>query len=443
MANIVVVGAQWGDEGKGKLVDLLTERADIVVRFQGGNNAGHTLVVHGEKTVLHLIPSGILHKGKICVIGNGVVIDPAVLMGEIDGLKERGFLQDDSQLRISDRAHVILPHHKALEALRETARGKDAIGTTLRGIGPAYESKIARSGLRIADFVHPETFARLLAVDLLQYNRVIEAFGGKALQAKAILAELNPVAKRMATYVTDTGVLLDSAAREHRRILFEGAQGTMLDIDHGTYPYVTSSNAGSGGACTGAGVGPTLIDGVVGISKAYTTRVGAGPFPTELEDETGESLRQKGGEFGATTGRPRRCGWLDMVVLRHAVRVNGLTTIALTKLDVLSGLPEIKVCTSYRLGDAILDTVPARHGGLAEVQPLYESLPGWTEDLTAVKSWWDLPETARAYVRRVEQLAGVPVSLVSVGPGRRQTIQLREVSPPRRERFTPVHEVLE
>ncbi len=443
MANIVVVGAQWGDEGKGKLVDLLTERADIVVRYQGGNNAGHTLVVHGEKTVLHLIPSGVLHPGKTCVIGNGVVIDPAVLMGEVDKLKERGFLANDAQLRISDRAHVILPHHKVLEALRETARGKNAIGTTLRGIGPAYEAKIARSGLRVADFIDPATFAKLLAQDLEQANRVIEAYGGKPVQVKAVLAEMNPVAARLAPYVTDTGVLLDQAARKHRRILFEGAQGTMLDIDHGTYPFVTSSNAGSGGACTGAGVGPTLIDGVVGISKAYTTRVGAGPFPTELEDATGESLRQKGGEFGATTGRPRRCGWLDMVVLRHAVRVNGLTTIALTKLDVLSGLPEIKVCTSYRLGGAILDAVPARYGGLAEVQPLYESLPGWNEDLTQAKTWWDLPETARAYVRRVEQLAGVPVSLVSVGPGRRQTIELRDVAPPRRERFTPAHEVLE
>ena len=443
MANIVVVGAQWGDEGKGKLVDLLTERTDIVVRYQGGNNAGHTLVVHGVKTVLHLIPSGVLHPGKTCIIGNGVVIDPLVLMGEITKLKERGFLQDDGQLRISDRAHVILPHHKTLEALREAARGKDAIGTTLRGIGPAYESKIARSGIRMADFVDPPTFATLLEADLAQANRVITAYGGKPVKAKAVIAELAEVSRQLATYITDTGVLLDRAARQGRRILFEGAQGTLLDIDHGTYPFVTSSNAGAGGACTGAGVGPTLIDAVVGISKAYTTRVGAGPFPTELDDATGEALRQSGGEFGATTGRPRRCGWLDVVVLRHAVRVNGLTSIALTKLDVLSGLDEIKVCTSYRMGDAILDAVPARHGGLAAVQPLYESLPGWTEDLTGVRSWWDLPDTARAYVRRVEQLAGVPVSLLSVGPGRRQTIELRDVAPTKRERFTPVHEVLE
>ena len=443
MANIVVVGAQWGDEGKGKLVDLLTERADIVVRYQGGNNAGHTLVVHGVKTVLHLIPSGVLHPRKTCVIGNGVVIDPEILVGEIDGLKERGFLQEDSQLRISDRAHVILPHHKVVEGLREEALGDAAIGTTRRGIGPAYEAKVARTGLRMADFVDPEGFEETLRADLLITNKVIEGLGGKALKPGPILKKLKPVAERLAGYITDAGVLLDTAARSHRRILFEGAQGTMLDVDHGTYPFVTSSNAASGGACTGAGVGPTLIDAVVGISKAYTTRVGAGPFPTELEGAMGEELRQKGGEFGATTGRPRRCGWLDMVVLRHAVRVNGLTSIALTKLDVLSGLSEIKVATSYRLGGAILDHLPARRGALAKVQPLYESLPGWTEDLTGVRSWWDLPDTARAYVRRVEQLAGVPVSLLSVGPGREQTIQLREVAPTKRERFTPVHQVLE
>ncbi|MCO4769733.1 MAG: adenylosuccinate synthase [Deltaproteobacteria bacterium] len=443
MANIVVVGAQWGDEGKGKLVDLLTERADIVTRYQGGNNAGHTLVVHGVKTVLHLIPSGILHPGKTCIIGNGVVIDPEVLVGEIDGLKERGFLMDDAQLRISDRAHVILPHHKAVEALREEALGDAAIGTTRRGIGPTYESKVARSGIRMADFIDPEGFEELLGIEMALANKIIAGLGGKPLKPKPVVEKLRAVAKRLATYVTDTGVLLDSAAREQRRILFEGAQGTLLDVDHGTYPFVTSSNAAAGGACTGAGVGPTMIDAVVGISKAYTTRVGAGPFPTELEGPTGEELRQKGGEFGATTGRPRRCGWLDMVVLKHAVRVNGLTSIALTKLDVLSGLQEIKVATGYRLGDAILDHVPARRGALSKVQPLYESLPGWTEDLTEVRSWWDLPETARAYVRRVEQLAGVPVSLLSVGPGREQTIQLREVAPTKRERFTPTHQVLE
>ncbi len=443
MANIVVVGAQWGDEGKGKLVDLLTERTDIVVRYQGGNNAGHTLVVHGVKTVLHLIPSGVLHPAKTCVIGNGVVIDPEVLVGEIDGLKERGFLADDAQLRISDRAHVILPHHKAVEALREEALGDAKIGTTRRGIGPTYESKVARSGIRMADFIDPKGFEELLGIELALANKVIVGLGGKPLKAGPIVKQLRAFADRLAPYVTDTGVLLDTAAREHRRILFEGAQGTLLDVDHGTYPFVTSSNAGAGGACTGAGVGPALIDAVVGISKAYTTRVGAGPFPTELEGPLGEDLRQKGGEFGATTGRPRRCGWLDMVVLRHSVRVNGLTSIALTKLDVLSGLDEIKIATGYRLGDAILDHVPARRGSLEAVQPLYESLPGWTEELTGVRSWWDLPDTARAYVRRVEQLAGVPVSLLSVGPGREQTIQLREVAPAKRQRFTPTHQVLE
>lgn len=443
MANIVVVGAQWGDEGKGKLVDLLTERADLVVRFQGGNNAGHTLVVHGVKTVLHLIPSGVLHSGKRCVIGNGVVIDPTVLLGEIDGLKARGFLQDDRQLQISDRAHVILPYHKLVDGLREDRGGKGKIGTTRRGIGPTYEAKVRRTGIRMADFVHPETFRALVEQGVAEANEQIELLGGKKLKVKAVLDEYSPCAERLRPHVTDTTKLLFDASRTRQRILFEGAQGTHLDVDHGTYPFVTSSNCVAGGACTGAGVGPTLIDAVLGISKAYTTRVGEGPFPTELNDDQGEALRKAGGEFGATTGRPRRCGWLDMVVLRHAVRVNGLTSIALTKLDVLSGLDELRICTGYRLGEEFFDTVPARRGALADVSPVYELLPGWKEDLTGVRRWDDLPTTARAYVRRVEQLAGVPVSLVSVGPGRKQTIELREVAPRKRVRGVPVHEVIE
>ena len=443
MANIVVVGAQWGDEGKGKLVDLLTERADLVVRFQGGNNAGHTLVVHGVKTVLHLIPSGVLHSGKRCVIGNGVVIDPKVLLSEIDGLQARGTHLDERQLQISDRAHVILPWHKAIDGLREDAGGDGKIGTTRRGIGPTYEAKVRRTGIRMADFVHGPTFEALVEEGVGDANEQIAMLGGERLSARAILQEYRPYAERLRPHVTDTTKVLFDASRTRQRILFEGAQGTQLDVDHGTYPFVTSSNCVSGGACTGAGVGPTVIDAVLGISKAYTTRVGSGPFPTELTGSMGEQLRKLGGEFGATTGRPRRCGWLDMVVLRHAVRVNGLTSIALTKLDVLSGLDELRICTGYRLGEEFFDTVPARRGALAEVTPVYELLPGWKADLTGMRRWEELPTAARAYVRRVEQLAGVPVALVSVGPGRQQTIELREVAPPKRVRAVPVHEVIE
>lgn len=441
MSNIVVVGAQWGDEGKGKLVDLLTERADVVVRYQGGNNAGHTLVVHGVKTVLHLIPSGVLHRGKTCVIGNGVVIDPTVLVQEIDDLRERGFLGDDSLLRISDRAHVIMPWHKLLDGLREDS-GATRIGTTRRGIGPAYEHKVRRTGIRMADLVVPEVFRELAAVELGFANVRIEALGGQRLDLDAVIAEYEACGRRLAPYVVDTTSLLHDAAARRERILLEGAQGTMLDIDHGTYPFVTSSSAVAGGSCTGAGLGPTFIDAVLGITKAYATRVGEGPFPTELTGRMGEKLRKAGGEFGATTGRPRRCGWLDMVVLRHSVRVNGLTSMAITKLDVLSGLGRVKVCTGYRLGDKSLDTVPAARGVLEKAEPVYEELPGWRADLTSVRRWEDLPVEARAYVNRVEQLAGVPISLVSVGPGRSQTIELKDPAPGKRVHVEPVHQVL-
>jgi len=442
VANIVIVGAQWGDEGKGKLVDLLSERADIVVRYQGGNNAGHTLVVGGEKTVLHLIPSGVLHQGKTCVIGNGVVIDPVVLIGEIDQLQERGFLLDPDAMRISDRAHLILPYHKVIDGLSEDASaGK--IGTTRRGIGPTYEQKAARSGIRMADFIDPKVFAELLEECLVAANQRIKAFGGELLELQPILDVYSAAARRLAPYVTDTSKLLHDAAARRQRILFEGAQGALLDLDHGTYPFVTSSNAVAGGACTGAGVGPTFIDAVLGISKAYATRVGSGPFPTELTGEVGDQLRKAGGEFGATTGRPRRCGWLDMVALRHAVRVSGLTSLALTKLDVMAGLEQVKICTSYQLGGEVLDTVPARMGALESVQPLYETLPGWQGDLTGARDFEALPSEARTYVRRVEQLAGVPVSLVSVGPGRKQTMQLRDPAPPRRAPAHPRHQVID
>ncbi len=442
MANIVIVGAQWGDEGKGKLVDLLSERADIVVRYQGGNNAGHTLVVGGEKTVLHLIPSGVLHQGKTCVIGNGVVIDPVVLLGEIDQLQARGFLLDPKLMRISDRAHLILPYHKLLDSLREDASA-GRIGTTRRGIGPTYEHKAARCGIRMADFIDTEVFTRLLEENLALVNERIGALGGEPLELQPILDEYLPCADRLRVYVTDTSKLLHDAASARRRILFEGAQGALLDLDHGTYPFVTSSNAVAGGACTGAGVGPTFIDAVLGISKAYATRVGSGPFPTELTGEVGDQLRKAGGEFGATTGRPRRCGWLDMVALRHAVRVSGLTSLALTKLDVMAGLGQVKICTGYKLGGEVLDTVPAQMGGLDDVQPFYETLPGWNGDLTSARDFEALPSEARAYVRRVEQLAGVPVALVSVGPGRKETMQLRDPAPTRRAQALPRHQVLD
>lgn len=443
MANVVVVGAQWGDEGKGKLVDLLSTRADVVVRYQGGNNAGHTLVVAGQKTVLHLIPSGILHPGRQCVIGNGVVIDPGVLLREIEGLMARGSLVDPGQLRISDRAHVILPWHKRIDALRERRAGDQKVGTTLRGIGPAYEWKAARAGIRMADLVDAASFRAAVARLLPEANMLLASLGGEALNEAEVIAECAPAAERLAPYVCDTVALLAEAIQRRARILFEGAQGTLLDVDHGTYPFVTSSNAGAGGVCAGAGVGPTAIDAVLGISKAYTTRVGSGPFPTELIGVEGERLREAGAEFGATTGRPRRCGWLDAVVLRYAARVNGLTGLAITKLDVLTGLPSIPICTGYRLGGEVLDTLPARQGELDRVEPVYERLPGWTEDLRDVRRWEALPATAQAYLRRIERLVGLPICLVSVGPGREQTLQLRDPAPTRRRGSSGVHEIVE
>jgi adenylosuccinate synthase len=404
MPNVVVVGAQWGDEGKGKVVDLLTQHAQVVVRFQGGNNAGHTLVVGGEKTILTLIPSGILHAGKTCVIGNGVVLDPAVLVAEIDALRARGVIRSETQLIVSESAHVIFPWHKHLDLLREKARGASPIGTTGRGIGPAYEDKVARRGIRVRDLLDAGRLAR----------KVEERLTGA-------LDELRLLAGRAGTELPP----LDPAAiARGARILFEGAQGTLLDVDHGTYPFVTSSNCVAGNAAVGSGLGPTEIDRVVGISKAYTTRVGGGPFPTELSDEIGERLRKVGDEFGSVTGRPRRCGWLDGVVLRYAARVNGLSGLALTKLDVLSGLPELKVCTSYSLAGAHTNDFPSDVDDLARVSPVYETLPGWEERLAGVRSVEQLPAAARAYVKRVEEVAGVPVVCISVGADRGETILL-------------------
>jgi len=430
MPNVVVVGAQWGDEGKGKVVDLLTEHAQVVVRFQGGNNAGHTLVVGTQKTVLHLIPSGILHSGKTCVIGNGCVIDPTVLMKEIDGLRGRGFLQDPTQLLISEHAHVIFPWHKHLDALREKSRGGSAIGTTGRGIGPAYEDKVARHGIRMRDLLDIERLRRRVKERLPSALEEISHVARTAkapeplMEAEAIVSEYAVLGTRLKDFVGDGSLFLSEHARKGTRILFEGAQGTLLDVDHGTYPYVTSSNTVAGNAAVGSGIGPTAIDRVMGITKAYTTRVGGGPFPTELNDETGERLRKVGDEFGATTGRPRRCGWLDTVVLRYASRVNGLWGLALTKLDVLSGLDTLKICTAYELDGRRMTELPGELEDLSRVTPIYEELPGWEKPLASCRTLEDLPPTALRYVRRVEEMVGVPVVCISVGAERGETILL-------------------
>jgi len=421
-----VVGAQWGDEGKGKVVDIYTEYADDIVRYQGGNNAGHTLVVGSEKIVLHLIPSGILHEGKRCIIGNGVVLDPEVFIKEITKLKESGRIKDDSTLLLSESLHVIMPYHKRIDIAREAKSGDKKIGTTGRGIGPCYEDKIGRRGIRLMDLINEEVFARKLKEFLVEKNFLLENLLGEApCNFDEILAEYRGYAAILAKYVADTSLILDKDLKAGKKVLFEGAQGTLLDVDHGTYPYVTSSSTCAGGASTGSGVSPREIHEIVGISKAYVTRVGSGPFPTELLDATGEQLRQTGGEFGATTGRPRRCGWFDTMVIRYAVRVNGLTGIALTKLDVLSDFDTIKVCTGYTYQGKALETLPAALEIFENCQPVYEELPGWRTDITGAKSFEELPETARAYVRRLEELAGCPIVMVSVGPRRDQTITLR------------------
>ncbi len=415
MPVVVVVGAQWGVEGKGKVVDLFTAHADLVGRYGGGANAGHTLVVRGEKVVLHLVPSGALHE-KVCVIGQGTVIDPVVLLKEIDTLAARGCMPS-GKLFVAEKAHVVLPHHALIDGLRE--RGEGAIGTTKRGIGPAYEDKAARRGIRIGDLVRPHKLEQKLRDNLAAWRPTIEALGGAMPSLDAMRDDYRALGARLAPFVGDASMLVGDALARGERVLLEGAQGTMLDIDHGTYPFVTSSTAVAGGCCAGMGIGPTHVTAVIGIAKAYSTRVGGGPFPTELPGELGDRLRQVGAEFGATTGRPRRCGWLDIPVLRLAVRVNGLTGIALTKLDVLTGLPQLDICTGYELDGKRLDHVP--YDDLDRLEPIYETLPGWTTDLTGARSMADLPENARRYVERVAELAGCPVTLVSVGADREET----------------------
>src|ERR671918_1220759 len=425
MTNIAIIGAQWGDEGKGKIVDLFTQDADIVVRFQGGNNAGHTLVVDGKKTVLHLIPSGALHTNKLCVIGNGVVVDPEVLLQEIAELKQNGCLLDDSLLRISEQAHLIMPYHKAIDQARERLRGEGMIGTTGRGIGPAYEDKVARVGIRFVDLLEEETFQEKLERNIEEKNIYLKAIlKEKALDLNKIHDNYAAYRDRLKSYVADTGLLLDRETRAGKRVLFEGAQGTLLDVDHGTYPYVTSSSTITGGACSGSGIGPQHIHQVIGISKAYTTRVGSGPFPTELHGPEGEKLKREGVEFGATTGRSRRCGWFDAVAVRHAVRINGITGLALTKLDVLSGFKKIPICVAYRYDGKDHNEFSASIRAMQGAQPILANMDGWNETLTGVRRFSDLPANAQKYVRRIEEILETEVILVSVGPGREQTVLL-------------------
>jgi len=416
--NIAVLGAQWGDEGKGKIVDLLTPNFSIVARYQGGHNAGHTVYADGRKFVLRLLPSGILHPGITCVIGNGVVIDPQALFAEIDELAGAGIAIGD-RLIVSDKAHLILPYHRELDLLSEARRGERKIGTTSRGIGPAYEDKIARRGVRVGDLANFEALRTAVRHNVDARNRII---GDSVMDADQVLAELAAAWARMAPWVADVSLFLSRARADRRSIMFEGAQGTLLDIDHGTYPYVTSSNATIGGVCTGLGVPPRAIDGVLGVAKAYTTRVGGGPLPTELTGEMGNRLRETGQEFGAVTGRPRRCGWYDAVAVRYAVRVNGIDALALTKLDVLDGMEALEICTAYRCGGVTLTEFPGEIAQLSACEPVYESIPGWMEPTKGARRYADLPAAAQRYIARLEALTGVPAAVVSTGSAREDTI---------------------
>ena len=423
MKNIIVLGAQWGDEGKGKVVDIYSEFADTIARPTGGNNAGHTLVVREEKHVFHLIPSGILHPGKKCVITNGVVIDPKVLLSEIDKLKSRDYLKDDAQLKVSELAHIILPYHIVLDRAQEERLGSRKIGTTARGIGPCYEDKIARTGIRACDLVHHEIFAEKLRANLDRKNFLLKNYyGAEEVDFQTTLDEYLAYGERLRPFLIDTSLFLNEEIHRGAKVLFEGAQGTLLDIDHGTYPFVTSSNTTAGGLCTGSGVPPTMISGVIGVAKAYITRVGGGPLATELFDDEGQKIRERGCEYGATTGRPRRCGWFDAPVVRYAHRLNALSGIALTKLDVLSGLPLVKVCIAYDIDGVRREDVPLTLPEYEKAVPVYEEMEGWKEDLSDAREVGDLPKTAQKYVRRLEELTGVEITLISVGADRNQTI---------------------
>lgn len=426
MPNTVVVGTQWGDEGKGKVVDLLTARSDMVVRFQGGNNAGHTLVVDGKQFIFHIIPSGILYQDKKCLIGNGLVVDPEVLLEEIQSLKKAGVTVGPNRLSLSEKAHIIMPYHRALDLAREAAKGKAKLGTTGRGIGPCYEDKVSRVGVRAVDLTEPEILEEKVRSNLREKNFLLEKFlDAEPLKPKPILDNYLAMGEQLAPFITDVSVELAQALKEGKRILFEGAQGTHLDIDHGTYPFVTSSNPVAGTACSGVGIGPNQLHHVVGIVKAYTTRVGAGPFVTELEDETGDYIQERGKEFGATTGRRRRCGWLDLVVVSDSARLNGLDSLAITKLDVLTGLETLKVCVGYEINGERVDQRPASLTRMAACAPVYEELPGWKDDISGARKVDQLPGEARSYIRAIEDITGVPVSIISVGPGRDETIIIR------------------
>ena len=423
MANTVIIGAQWGDEGKGKIVDMLSATSDVVVRFQGGNNAGHTIAVNGNLTIRHTIPSGILHPGKMCLIGNGVVLDPFVFLQEIEGLKENGIDVAPRRLGISHKTHLILPYHVALDKAREAYKAGGKIGTTGRGIGPCYEDKVARIGLRASDLTNPDLVRTKIRAALVEKNVLLrDLYKAEPLDAEAIIDQVLAIAPQITPYLTDVSGVIQESVRMGKNILWEGAQGVHLDVDHGTYPFVTSSNTISGCASTGTGIGPNYLQQVIGIAKAYTTRVGAGPFPTELDDATGDFLREQGHEFGATTGRPRRCGWLDAVVLRESARLCGLTQIALTKIDVLRNLPVLKICVDYMYKGHRIEYPPQGENALAEVTPVYEELPGFTEDISSCKHFEALPYNVQKYIQRLEALTQVRITYVSVGPDRDQTI---------------------
>jgi adenylosuccinate synthase len=434
MPNLIIIGTQWGDEGKGKIVDILARDADVVVRFQGGSNAGHTVVNDSDTFVFHLIPSGILYRGKLCVIGNGVIVDPGSLIEEMDRLQAKG-VKIGKNFVISQRAHLILPYHKAIEKASEQSKGSRRIGTTGRGIGPSYADKMARIGIRVGDLLNPPLFRRKLEENLAEMNCFLERLyqvGGFELEK--VFQQYMGYAERLKGYIGDAALLLNQAVDRGKDVLFEGAQGTHLDVDFGTYPYVTSSSAAAGGACTGTGVGPTKIDSVMGVAKAYTTRVGSGPFPTELNDQVGGGLQERGKEFGATTGRPRRCGWFDGVVVRYATRVNGLDSLAVTKLDVLDGCKELKLCTGYKHGGRLYREMPADIQVLTECEPVYETLPGWSTATTGITAYKALPREAKRYLDRVEELAGCRIDIISTGSKRRDTIILRNPMKPARRR---------
>lgn len=424
--NTVVVGAQWGDEGKGKIIDILSEKADIIIRYQGGNNAGHTVIVQGVEFIFHLIPSGILHKDKVCVIGNGVVVDPEALLKEIDGLKAKGVKINDDNLKISDQAHIIFPYHKLLDRLRERKKSVQKIGTTGRGIGPCYIDKMMRCGIRLADLLDEEVFKEKLKLNIEEKNELIEKFyNAGGFKFDDVYRDYLKYAQRIKRYSFDCSKFLNRAIKEGKQLLFEGAQGTLLDIDHGTYPYVTSSNPTAGGACTGSGIAPSAIDRVIGVAKAYTTRVGEGPFPTEFPADLLKEIRSKGKEFGATTGRPRKCGWFDAVIAKHSVIVNDIDSICITKLDVLDGMDEIKLCTGYRYKNKLYKDFPSNIDILFKCVPVYERYPGWKKDTASIRRYKDLPPNAKRYLNRISELLNVKIFIVSTGSERKQSIWVK------------------